>query len=124
MKAWSGRKDGKACPVCRTPIIPDQLQRFAVDQRAPQQPAPPKIVNNEPLPKSMRKIEYNTIHPSTMETIEFMESHGSYGSKIETLVRHLLYIQVADPGAKSIVFSAWADSLHSTFSDSFILISF
>jgi len=40
-----------------------------------------------------------------------MESNGSYGSKIQALVRHLLYIQFTDPGAKSIVFSAWADSL-------------
>lgn len=44
-----------------------------------------------------------------------MESNGSYGSKIQALVRHLLYIQFTDPGAKSIVFSAWADSLQSQF---------
>ena len=43
-----------------------------------------------------------------------MESHGSFGSKIQTLVRHLLYLQVSDPGCKTIVFSAWADSLNST----------
>ena len=42
-----------------------------------------------------------------------MESNGSYGSKIQTLVRHLLHIQLVEPGAKSIVFSAWADSLTS-----------
>lgn len=42
-----------------------------------------------------------------------MECRGSYGSKIQTLVRHLLHIQNVDPGAKSIVFSAWADSLQS-----------
>jgi E3 ubiquitin-protein ligase SHPRH len=62
-----------------------------------------------------------------------MELHGSYGSKIQALMRHLLYrlafhrfqrlfgelcnihpyLQVAEPEAKSIVFSAWADSLHS-----------
>lgn len=44
-----------------------------------------------------------------------MESNGSYGSKIQTLVRHLLHIQLVDPGAKSIVFSAWVDSLRSKF---------
>jgi E3 ubiquitin-protein ligase SHPRH len=112
MKTWSSRKDGKSCPVCRTPIVPAQLQRFAMDQKA-QPEAPPKIVNNEPLPKSLRQIEYNFIDPSVMDNIELMESQGSYGSKIQTLVRHLMYIQVIDPGAKSIVFSAWADSLHS-----------
>lgn len=45
--------------------------------------------------------------------IESMESFGDFGNKIQTLVRHLLYLQQSDPGAKSIVFSAWADSLHS-----------
>jgi E3 ubiquitin-protein ligase SHPRH len=47
-----------------------------------------------------------------------MESLGDFGSKIQTLVRHLLYLQTEDPGAKSIVFSAWADSLHSKLSSS------
>ena len=122
MKAWSSRKDGKSCPVCRTPIILDELQRFAIDQKT-QQSAPPKIVNNEPIPKSRRQIEYNVINPSIMEIIELTESHGSYGSKIQTLVRHLLYIQVVDPGAKSIVFSAWADSLHSASWISFFVMN-
>lgn len=44
-----------------------------------------------------------------------MESIGSYGSKIDTLTRHLLYLKLSEPGAKSIVFSAWADSLLSEF---------
>ncbi|KAG6889213.1 hypothetical protein C0995_002673 [Termitomyces sp. Mi166 len=43
--------------------------------------------------------------------INSMESFGDYGSKIQTLVRHLLYLKITDPDAKSIVFSAWADSL-------------
>lgn len=48
-----------------------------------------------------------------------METYGDYGSKIQTLARHLLYLKLTDPGAKSIIFSAWADSLHSLFSSFF-----
>jgi len=44
-----------------------------------------------------------------------METYGDFGSKIQTLVRHLLYLKMTDPAAKSIVFSAWADSLHSRY---------
>ena len=51
--------------------------------------------------------------PELFAEIETIESYGSYGTKIQTLVRHLLYLQIKEPGAKSIVFSAWADSLHS-----------
>lgn len=53
-----------------------------------------------------------------------MESNGSYGSKIQTLVRHLLHIQLVDSGAKSIVFSAWADSLASEFVVSALHVTF
>lgn len=112
MKAWLVRKEGKACPVCRVPINPDQLQRFAVAEDKPQDP-PPMLRNNEAAPKSTRQIEYNMVDPDLFESIQMMESHGSYGTKIQTLVRHLLYLQVSDPDSKSIVFSAWADSLHS-----------
>ena len=45
--------------------------------------------------------------------IRAMESFGDFGSKVQTLIRHLLYLQNTEPDAKSIVFSAWADSLYS-----------
>ena len=114
MKAWIVRPEGKACPVCRVPIRPDQLQRFSLDN--PNDPAqaqaPAKLLDsNEAVPQSRREIQYNFVNPQTMQDVQSMEMYGSYGSKIETLVQHLLYIETTDPGAKSIVFSAWADSL-------------
>ena len=56
------------------------------------------------------------LDPSIFSDIQSMETYGEYGSKIQTLVRHLLHVKLTDAGAKSIVFSAWADSLHSVFS--------
>ncbi|KAI0920308.1 hypothetical protein AcV5_010081 [Taiwanofungus camphoratus] len=113
LKAWLGRREGKACPVCRMAINTDQLQRFAIEQKSdlPQQ-LPVRITDSGPVPKSRRQIQYNYIDRGLLDDIEAMESYGSYGSKIQTLVRHLLYLKIADPGAKSIIFSAWADSLH------------
>jgi hypothetical protein len=52
--------------------------------------------------------------PDVFEAIKQIEALGDFGSKIQMLVKHLLYLQVNDPGSKSVVFSAWADSLHST----------
>ncbi|KAF8259089.1 SNF2 family N-terminal domain-containing protein [Lactarius quietus] len=113
MKSWLLRH-GKACPVCRFPIHVDALQRFSMQtidrDRAAQ---PPEKLQDDLIPKSRRKIEYSTISPSVLAEIDTMEVRGSYGTKIDTLVRHLLYLQFADGGAKSIVFSAWEDSLHS-----------
>ncbi|KIP06910.1 hypothetical protein PHLGIDRAFT_72023 [Phlebiopsis gigantea 11061_1 CR5-6] len=112
MRTWLLRKEGKTCPVCRVPINPNQMQRFKIGQKPSDTlDAPAKVVNNEPAPKSKRHIEYNLISPGVLKSIESMECNGSYGSKIQTLIRHLLYLQIIEPGAKSIVFSAWADSL-------------
>ena len=115
MKTWLLRKEGKACPVCRVAIHPDQMQRFVIGQKAISTDVPARPVNNEPAPKSKRRIEYNLISPGVFKSIESMECHGSYGSKIQTLVRHLLYLKIIEPGPKSIVFSAWADSLLSKY---------
>ena len=69
--------------------------------------------NNDPVPLSKHVIEYNKISPDLMEKIQDVKARDGYGSKIGTIVRHLLYLQENDPGAKSIIFSAWEDSLHS-----------
>ncbi|KAJ7918695.1 SNF2 family N-terminal domain-containing protein [Mycena leptocephala] len=107
MKAWVAKKQGSTCPVCRVAIDPAKLERFAVTEL----PAEPKEGDPEPVPKSRRQIAYNMIDPQTFKEIETMPSFGDYGKKIQTLVRHLSYLRNVDPGAKSIVFSAWADSL-------------
>lgn len=73
----------------------------------------PVLRNKEDIPQTTRVIEYNTIDKDLLEEIQRIDSLGSYGSKIETLVKHVLYLQDSDPGSKSIVFSAWADSLYS-----------
>ncbi|KAI0246671.1 SNF2 family N-terminal domain-containing protein [Lactifluus subvellereus] len=112
MKSWLLRHM-KACPVCRFPINVDALQRFSMQKKDKDKTAqPPEKLQCDPIPKSRRKIEYNTISHNLLSEINTMEVHGSYGTKIDTLVRHLLYLQLADSGAKSIVFSAWEDSLH------------
>ncbi|KDR77994.1 hypothetical protein GALMADRAFT_244962 [Galerina marginata CBS 339.88] len=110
MKAWLLRKEGKTCPVCRVPIDPENVQRFTVNANVVE--PPPQPVAGEPAPQSHRKINYNTIDPTLFAEIQTMETFGDFGSKIQTLVRHLSYLKLTDPGAKSIIFSAWADSLH------------
>jgi len=112
LQTWLGRKEGRACPVCRVAINTNQLQRFSIGKKSDQvQDDPARIVNGEVAPKSHRQIHYNVIDSGLFEDIQAMESFGSYGSKIQTLVRHLLYLRKSDPDSKSIIFSAWADSL-------------
>jgi hypothetical protein len=89
------------------PIDRDQLQKFSVKGTDPDARHDEKVI------ESRRVIEYNSIDRDTFSAINEVECLGSYGTKIETLIRHLLYLQKHEPDAKSIVFSAWADSLHS-----------
>lgn len=92
----------------------DAVQRFSIQTKDKDKAThTPKKLQGDAIPKSRRKIEYNTIGPSLVAEIDTMEVRGSYGTKIDTLVRHLLYLQLTEAGAKSIVFSAWEDSLHS-----------
>ncbi|KAJ6591817.1 SNF2 family N-terminal domain-containing protein [Mycena vulgaris] len=107
MKAWLSKKIN-TCPVCRVPIDPHKLERFAVTEA----PAERLQAIAEAVPKSRREIAYNMIDPEIFRELQAVPSFGDYGNKIQTLVRHLLYLRTVDPGAKSIVFSAWADSLY------------
>jgi hypothetical protein len=96
------------------PINVDALQRFSIQTKDKDKAvSPPEKLQGDAIPKSRRKIEYNTVGHSLLAEIDTMELCGSYGTKIDTLVRHLLYLRVTESGAKSIVFSAWEDSLHS-----------
>ncbi|KAF8630101.1 hypothetical protein AX17_005497 [Amanita inopinata Kibby_2008] len=110
LKTWLLKKEGKTCPVCRVRVDPDTIQRFTVDEK--KESPPPRPVNGEPAPRSRRRIAYNIIDPQLFREIQSIECFGDFGSKVQTLVRHLLYLRSAEPGAKSIVFSAWADSLY------------
>ena len=100
--------------VSSVPIDKDQLQKFHVRDNASNPVATPGGARiDEQAPKSRRVIEYNDIGKDLFKAISEMPCFGSYGTKIEMLIRHLLYLQKREPDAKSIVFSAWADSLHS-----------
>jgi hypothetical protein len=89
--------------IRRVSINTSQLQRFSLGEAS--DPLPPKPVagTSELEPMSRRHITYNLIDPKILQEIGSIESMGSYGSKIQTLVRHLLHVQLADPGAKRYV---------------------
>jgi hypothetical protein len=61
MNAWTGKKEGKTCPVCRVIIQPEQLQRFTIEDQRTDLPPPPMLNNNEPAPRARREILYNKI---------------------------------------------------------------
>ena len=54
---------------------------------------------------------YSSIHGSTMNEIKTVKLEDSYGSKVDMMARHLLWIRNNDPGAKTIIYSQFADFL-------------
>jgi E3 ubiquitin-protein ligase SHPRH len=62
-------------------------------------------------PSSANTSIYSDISDTTMKEIKMIDLTGSYGSKVDMIARHLLWIRRNDPGAKSIIFSQFADFL-------------
>ncbi|KAG8965698.1 hypothetical protein FRC00_003173 [Tulasnella sp. 408] len=118
LQLWRKKHHGVAvpCPNCRAESQAGEIHRITFGKSAEEQAE--QLRKKEAGIKNgagLKVIKYNTIYAETLEALAKVESFGNpgqYGSKIQTLVRHLLLIEETDPGAKSIVFSAWADSLH------------
>ncbi|KAH7107566.1 SNF2 family N-terminal domain-containing protein [Auriculariales sp. MPI-PUGE-AT-0066] len=112
LTAWL-KRGSQACPVCRVPVVPTSVQRIVRhgnDQVAAGSAHSPSAGRSAEQ-NLISQVNFNTIDPALLRNIAGISHRGSYGSKIGMLVKHLLYIQIEEPGAKSIVFSAWADSL-------------
>ena len=85
------------------------MHRITVSQSAVENASSSRKIHD--IPK-LRHVEYNTLDLDTLAEIRNMASVGEYGSKIQTLAKHLLWLKEHQHGSKSIVFSAWADSLN------------
>ncbi|KAF9520467.1 hypothetical protein BS47DRAFT_1378692 [Hydnum rufescens UP504] len=110
LKAWMKRRpEDMACPMCRTPIDVALIHQIIVSQsplkNTPEQGKQSNI-------HSLCQIKYNTLDLDILTQIQGMTVVGGYGSKIQTLVKHLLWLREHQHTSKSIVFSAWADSLN------------
>ncbi|KZT58177.1 hypothetical protein CALCODRAFT_495268 [Calocera cornea HHB12733] len=111
LKAWLKKPGNKFCPVCRQPLSKQTIHRivFQAGEKVDEGEEP---VEPEPPSASSSHIDYNVIDLDLLREIEDIEAHGNYGSKVQALVKHLLYLKTKEPDAKSIVFSAWVDSLN------------
>ncbi|EJT97111.1 hypothetical protein DACRYDRAFT_119591 [Dacryopinax primogenitus] len=106
LNAWLKKRGTKFCPVCRQPLSKQTIHRIVFH-------AGEKVDEGEELvePEGAH-IDYNVMDLELLREIDDIEAHGNYGSKVQALVKHLLYLKKKEPEAKSIVFSAWMDSLN------------
>lgn len=61
--------------------------------------------------RNLDKINYMPL--SSQRDIHALDTMGEFGSKIDFLVKHLKWYKIMKPTVRHVVFSNWADSLHS-----------
>lgn len=112
-------KTHKNCPVCKRPLKQDNLHNITLK---PQQLQVHNETVHRPGEPSERKQHLNGPNSTTIYSefneeklteIKNIELDGpSFTTKVDALVRHILWLREADPGAKAIVFSQYRDFLH------------
>ncbi|KAF1971468.1 hypothetical protein BU23DRAFT_556001 [Bimuria novae-zelandiae CBS 107.79] len=102
------------CPECRTALVRGDLKDITHNKTTvtAQEEHHDSAATASPAssPSSAMSI-YSSIHNSTMNEIKTVKLEDSYGSKIDMMARHLLWIRNNDPGAKTIIYSQFADFL-------------
>lgn len=102
------------CPVCKTHLSASNLHDIVLK---PQQlrihsDAANGVAGAEAAHELRRGVHprasiYSEFSSEKLEAIRNIELHGpSFTTKVDALVRHLLWLREADPGAKSIIFSS------------------
>ncbi|KAI1391186.1 SNF2 family N-terminal domain-containing protein [Hypoxylon trugodes] len=118
-------KTSRSCPVCKKHLTTAMLhditlkkQELRVHQEHTQGQS--QVANeDDSVTKSKSQGIYSEFGKGKLEAIKSIDLNGpSYATKVETLTKHLKWLRVEDPGAKSVIFSQFAgflDILRSAF---------
>ncbi|KAM3552132.1 hypothetical protein ARSEF4850_007537 [Beauveria asiatica] len=111
-------KSHRNCPVCKKQLKVEQLHDIAIkpqqlqilsegDSGGAGQP------RRQHTSGGLRNgVIYSEFNADKLAEIKNIDLDGpSFTTKVDTLVRHLLWLREADPGAKSIIFSQYRDFL-------------
>ncbi|KAI0866208.1 SNF2 family N-terminal domain-containing protein [Xylaria cubensis] len=91
------------CPLCKAYQDTSMLSEFNNRTQTAAKQLPCLKLAREQEPKGW---VYSSIHDDTKRAIQNITLDGpSYSTKVDTLVKHLIWLQEEDPGAKSIVFT-------------------
>ncbi|KAJ4301168.1 hypothetical protein N0V90_003258 [Kalmusia sp. IMI 367209] len=112
MFAWW--KINHSCPECRTQLTRSDMKEITYNNLLVTAQEEYHDAANDPQASSSSAANtciYSGIRDSTMNEIKTIKLEESYGSKIDMIARHLLWIRNNDPGAKTIIYSQFADFL-------------
>lgn len=124
---------GSRCATCKTKIPDKKLTRIRIKKEEPtgviedavQEPEPEAAEEEEDEEEALKADEaeqerrlqdlrqLNYLPEGQLQLITGMDMMGDYGSKINVLIKHLKLYRIQQPDVRHVVFSNWADSLHS-----------
>ncbi|KAK6952260.1 hypothetical protein Daesc_006795 [Daldinia eschscholtzii] len=114
--AWFQRS--RSCPVCKRRLTLEMLhditlkkQELTFHQEHPQENS--QASDEDSTLAKFKKLDiYSKFSSRKLEAIQSINLNGpSFATKIDTLAKHLLWLRVEDPGAKSVIFSQFSDFL-------------
>ena len=124
---WS---EHRTCPMCKRHLVwprdfhqisykPKELivheeKSPSTSEESSQHSHSPNHDNTVHPSQSASSSIYTTIPTSTLtqiKNIDLSSSSSSFGTKVDTLIRHLLFLRLHDPGAKSVLFSQYREFL-------------
>ncbi|KAI1468455.1 SNF2 family N-terminal domain-containing protein [Daldinia caldariorum] len=117
IEAWFKRS--RTCPVCKKQLLKEMLhditqkkQKLRFHQEHPQGGDSQTSDGASTGSKSKEPGIYTRFSSQKLEAIQSINLNGpSFTTKIDTLAKHLMWLRVEDPGAKSVIFSQYSDFL-------------
>ncbi|OTB05825.1 hypothetical protein M426DRAFT_319506 [Hypoxylon sp. CI-4A] len=111
-------KTKHACPVCKKVLTLGMLhditlkkQELRLHEEGPHEHSQVQSETSPPA-KSLKSGIYSEFGHDKLGAIKSIDLDGpSFGTKINTLAKHLLWLRVEDPGAKSVIFSQFGGFL-------------
>ncbi|KAI1805495.1 SNF2 family N-terminal domain-containing protein [Daldinia bambusicola] len=108
----------RTCPVCKKRLSPTMLhditqkkQKLKFHQEHPQGDSQ-RSDEASTSSKSKKPGIYTKFSSQKLDAIQSINLNGpSFTTKIDTLAKHLMWLRVEDPGAKSVIFSQYSDFL-------------
>ncbi|KAJ3192788.1 hypothetical protein HK101_005962 [Irineochytrium annulatum] len=102
-RAWILKKH--KCALCGLPIKRGELTK--VSFRELQRAAAERERERERKGKGEERPPSERMVVGLLEKTADLKIEGSFGAKLDHILKHLLHLRTAEPGAKSLVFSQW-----------------
>lgn len=108
-------RNHRSCPLCKRKLKSKDFHTVMYkpqELRAQEETASHAPEEGDSPSSSTKTSIYSQVSQKTLDEIKAVDLRGTFGTKLDTLARHILWLRVNDPGAKSVIFSQYGDFIH------------